>query len=264
MQEDKKYGVFISYSHDDAQLVLPVVQLVSSMREDLVFLDTKDLLPGKKWEPQLLSALDESAIVIVFWCQHSEKSENVRKELKQAIAAGKDIIPLLLDSTALDSALKDYQWIDFRYTMNHQFWKVEKMEDISSAIDYFKITGRTDSLHVNSVKKPLTGLIVLVRTLAGVVGIVYFWEASRPFYLNIVVMLSFLILMHVLYVLIIGFIRRFSKNKKRITTIDRVAYNYHNSDNHFQLYTNDAHVHFDHTMLAKSIIDKLSEKIPVR
>jgi hypothetical protein len=36
-QEEKKYGVFISYSHEDAKFVSPIVSLISSMRQDLVF-----------------------------------------------------------------------------------------------------------------------------------------------------------------------------------------------------------------------------------
>ena len=63
-----KYGVFISYSHEDSDFVDPIVKIIRAARNDLVFHDTHDLQPGKLWEPQLFAALDEADIVFVFWC----------------------------------------------------------------------------------------------------------------------------------------------------------------------------------------------------
>ncbi|GEO11545.1 TIR domain-containing protein [Segetibacter aerophilus] len=59
----KKFGVFISYDHQDAKYIEPIIQLISAMRKDLVFQDKLSLQAGKKWEPQLLKALDEAKII---------------------------------------------------------------------------------------------------------------------------------------------------------------------------------------------------------
>lgn len=69
----KKYNVFISYSHDDAELIAPVVRLIRTLKSNYVFQDTQDLMPSKPWESQLNNALDNAKIVIVFWCSHSAK-----------------------------------------------------------------------------------------------------------------------------------------------------------------------------------------------
>jgi len=118
-----KYEVFISYSHEDAGRIAPIIKLVGALREDLVFQDIRSIEPGKRWEPQLLDALNHARIVIVFWCEHSEKSEYIRKEYEIAINAGKDILPLLLDDTELPRALNAYQWIDLRGAEFHTRWR---------------------------------------------------------------------------------------------------------------------------------------------
>lgn len=113
------YGVFISYSHDDKDLVTRVVPLVRALRSDLVFQDV-DMIPGKPWERQLQGALDEAKMIIVFWCEHSSRSDYVRKEYEKAINQEKDVLPLLLDDSPLSDPLKAYQWVDFREIIKHR------------------------------------------------------------------------------------------------------------------------------------------------
>jgi len=118
--EKKKYGVFISYSHEDTGLISPVVKLISAMRDDLVFQDTKDLRPGGKWEDQLLGALDQAEIVIVFWCRHSANSDYVKNEYEKAIAGNKEVLPVLLDDCQVSKGLSAYQWIDLKNVVSHK------------------------------------------------------------------------------------------------------------------------------------------------
>jgi len=115
-----KYGVFISYCHEDAQYVSPIVDIISASRPDLVFQDTKAIVKGKKWGPQLQEALDEASLVIVFWCKHSAHSQYVKDEYEKAIQTRKDILPVLLDDCDLDPHLADYQWIDLQNVTTHQ------------------------------------------------------------------------------------------------------------------------------------------------
>lgn len=129
-----KYGVFISYSHKDAKLVTPIVQLIRSMRSDLVFQDTLSIKPGKPWEGQLGDALKQSDVVIVFWCSHSRNSSEVKKEYERAIEEKKDVLPVLLDGSKLPEEIAKYQWIDLQTVIQHKKSSIIKQLLLSIAV----------------------------------------------------------------------------------------------------------------------------------
>jgi hypothetical protein len=114
-------NVFVSYSHADASLVAPVVRLLR-VNKSLVFQDTDGISPGKRWREEIAKALAESNLVVVFWCHHAFRSNEVSTEWRAAIEQGKEVLPLLLDATPLPSDLGNFQWIDFRGTVgaNHE------------------------------------------------------------------------------------------------------------------------------------------------
>lgn len=113
-------NVFVSYSHTDSRLVAPVVKLLRANRS-FVFQDIDSIQPGKKWRSEIERGLVDSDLVVVFWCDHASRSDEVCKEWKTAVEHEKDLLPLLLDATPLPPELGDFQWIDFRATVgaNH-------------------------------------------------------------------------------------------------------------------------------------------------
>jgi len=117
-------AVFVSYSHADASLVAPVVKLLR-VNKALVFQDIDRIQPGKKWRSEINKALAEAQLVVVFWCDHANRSNEVWKEWKAAIEQEKDLLPLLLDATPLPPELSEFQWIDFRGTVGANHTSVE-------------------------------------------------------------------------------------------------------------------------------------------
>lgn len=108
-----KTRVFISYSRADEALVTPIVKLMRAIGNS-VFQDVDSIQPGMKWRTVIEESIDNALIVLVFWCSHSKKSLEVRKEWERAIMMNKDIVPALLDDTPLEPALSEYQALDFR------------------------------------------------------------------------------------------------------------------------------------------------------
>ncbi len=117
---DQSTHVFVSYSHADASLVTPIVKLLR-VNKSLVFQDIDGIQPGERWRSEIARGLAESHLVVVFWCDHANRSDQVSKEWKAAIEQEKDLLPLLLDATPLPPGLGEFQWIDFRGTVgaNH-------------------------------------------------------------------------------------------------------------------------------------------------
>jgi len=113
MTPSESTNVFVSYSHADASLVAPVVKLLR-VNKSLAFQDIDDIQPGRRWRSEIDKALVESHLVVVFWCDHANRSNEVSKEWKAAIELQKDLLPLLLDATPLPPELGEFQWIDFR------------------------------------------------------------------------------------------------------------------------------------------------------
>jgi TIR domain len=100
-------NVFVSYSHTDASLVAPVVKLLRA-NKSLVFQDIDSIQPGKKWRSEIAKGLAESDLVVVFWCDHASRSDEVCEEWRTAIEQEKDVLPLLLDATPLPRS-----WVTF-------------------------------------------------------------------------------------------------------------------------------------------------------
>jgi len=68
-------------------------------------------------------------LVVVFWCDHASRSNEVAKEWKAAIEQEKDLLPLLLDATPLPPELGEFQWIDFRGTVGANHSSIAPMAD---------------------------------------------------------------------------------------------------------------------------------------
>jgi hypothetical protein len=111
--------IFVSYSHQDAGLVQLVVKLLRAT-EDVVFQDLDSIKPGRKWRREIEEALHAAQLFVLFWCYHASRSKEVKKEYELAVTTGKDVLPVLLDTTSLPEQLNDFQCIDFRLLVSSQ------------------------------------------------------------------------------------------------------------------------------------------------
>ena len=119
--------VFVSYSHVDESLVVPLVSMMRAVGAN-VFVDVDSIPPGKRWRTVIEDSMDAASIVLVFWCLHAARSRECQREVSQALCAAKDIIPALLDPTPLDPRLAAYQYIDFKHA-THQSVEPVKLQD---------------------------------------------------------------------------------------------------------------------------------------
>jgi TIR domain len=102
---------FISYSHMDEEFIEPVVQLLRATGAPL-FRDRDEIRAGQKWRAELHKQLQQADVIVVFWSKHASTSVEVEAEWRRAVELGKDVIPVLLDGTPLNTVLSEYQYID--------------------------------------------------------------------------------------------------------------------------------------------------------
>jgi len=106
--------VFFSYAREDTELVNAIAQFLAPLPIP-VFVDTKSIVPGDKWEDSIVTALQDATHVYVFWSKHAEASDWVKKEVGLAIDHKKVVIPVFIDDTKLPFDLSRFMGIDVRF-----------------------------------------------------------------------------------------------------------------------------------------------------
>ncbi len=86
--------VFISYSTNDEKLAQFVRRHLIDEQLD-VFLASISLKPGKRWTPQILSALKSSEWVFFLASKDAIESNYVQQELGAALITEKKIVPIM-------------------------------------------------------------------------------------------------------------------------------------------------------------------------
>jgi TIR domain-containing protein len=104
--------LFVCYSRRDSRHVIPLVKLMR-VTGAAVFRDEDSIAPGQRWRAEIATGLESADTVLVFWSAHASSSAEVRTEYEAAIAGGKALVPVLLDSTPLATPLQQYQFLDF-------------------------------------------------------------------------------------------------------------------------------------------------------
>ncbi len=182
--------IFIAYSHQDSHLVTPIVKLLRATN-DLVFLDADSITPGKKWRKQIHDGLETAKLLVVFWCTHSEKSDEVKNEYEWAITQGKDLLPVLLDSCPVPEDLAEFQWIDFRELVEGKHFK----DDTRSR--GFCSSEPPPSSSVKAIPYGIPFLLVFLSILIGVgLGNISLADLSWPLLLGgwVLIILLFLLI----------------------------------------------------------------------
>ena len=111
--------VFVSYSHKDADIVVPIVSILRAVGAK-AFRDADNIPPGKKWRLVIEESIDAASVMLVFWCEHAQKSMEVRREWMRALATQTDTIPIRLTDQQLDPELATLQAIDLRSLQVHR------------------------------------------------------------------------------------------------------------------------------------------------
>ncbi|MFT3819514.1 MAG: toll/interleukin-1 receptor domain-containing protein [Rubrivivax sp.] len=86
---------FASYSSEDRQRVLDRVASARISASLDIFLDCMSLHPGEEWKPQLEREIMDRDLFLLFWSEHSARSEWVEWEWKTAYARkGRDALQI--------------------------------------------------------------------------------------------------------------------------------------------------------------------------
>jgi len=116
---EEKLKIFISYATEDKKNALALYEHLQK-NDFQPWIDRLDLLPGQKWEVEILKAIETSDIILICLSENSVTKEGyVQKEMKIALDKALEIpdehiflIPVRLDNSKVPRSLKQYQWVD--------------------------------------------------------------------------------------------------------------------------------------------------------
>jgi hypothetical protein len=109
----KGYKIFISYSWQDSDKIIPLVDLIK-LNDPRIFRDKDSIKPGSLWKDAITDAIEKCKTFVLFWSKNSANSSNVAEEYTKALKLNKVVVPTLLDDTQLPPVLAEIQYRDLR------------------------------------------------------------------------------------------------------------------------------------------------------
>jgi hypothetical protein len=115
-----KYDIFISYSHDDMDIVEKIVNKLKEFKLDghkiNFWFDKSEIKAGDKFDIKIMQAVNTSKCFIPFFSKSYINKEYCKKEVNHAIDSNKLIIPICLDDLDYKSQNLDMEKIFFKIT----------------------------------------------------------------------------------------------------------------------------------------------------
>lgn len=113
------YDLFISYSHQDGELISALRDEIRRLAPDLrIFLDSSSLSGGAAWQQRIYAALEASERVLCLYSPGYLSSKVCMEELHLALLLNRDregiLIPAYLRSAELPAYLRLIQYVDVR------------------------------------------------------------------------------------------------------------------------------------------------------
>ena len=109
------HAVFVSYSHANAETVLPLVETVEAGGLS-IWIDRDELRAGQNWAGQIVRAIKSSDRFCLMCSEQAFASDHVRREVYLADKYGKDMVPIRLDGAEMPEDIEYFligrQWVD--------------------------------------------------------------------------------------------------------------------------------------------------------
>ena len=96
--------IFISYSRKDKETILRHVSLFRANGLD-AWIDESGINASSEWAEQIVHAITECDVFVLFLSKTSVASENVRKEIGVAASLGKKILPLKIEDVEIPTSM---------------------------------------------------------------------------------------------------------------------------------------------------------------
>ncbi len=109
------FDVFISYSSKDKATADAAVAVLEQ-KGLRCWIAPRNIMPSKEWSESIIDGLESSRLMVLIFSDHSNRSQQVVREVERAVAKGIPIIPFrienLMPSKAMEYFISTYHWLD--------------------------------------------------------------------------------------------------------------------------------------------------------
>jgi hypothetical protein len=109
------HNVFISYSTKDKGIANRICVALEKCGVKC-WMAPRDIIPGVSWSTSIISAIEETLIMVLVFSRFADNSEQVKRELTIAVEAKCTIIPFRIDNSTPSKEFKYYlstsHWLD--------------------------------------------------------------------------------------------------------------------------------------------------------
>ncbi len=112
---EEDHEVFVSYSHRNAETVLPIVETVEAKGLS-IWIDKEEMRAGQGWAGQIVRAIKSAERFCLMCSEQAFESDHVRREVYLADKYGKAMVPIKLDGAEMPEDIEYFlagrQWVD--------------------------------------------------------------------------------------------------------------------------------------------------------
>lgn len=101
--------IFVSYSRQDQDIVLPFVQSIEQRFGSVCWIDLDGIESGSQFEDVIVDAIDACKVVLFMLSDNSLDSKWTKREVLYAEKRGKRIVPIVIDGKGLR------KWFEFHF-----------------------------------------------------------------------------------------------------------------------------------------------------
>ena len=145
------YEVFISYSSQDRDRIIPVVQYLRNSGIS-VWVDEGNIHAADLWSEQIVQAIADCRVMVVMLSVNSTDSHNVVKEVMLASEQKKPLLPVYLEPAEIPAKLQ-YQMAGIQHLELYGQDEKQVLADLAAGLIKRGISGNSDSVTKTSTIK---------------------------------------------------------------------------------------------------------------
>ena len=99
------HDVFICYSATDKSVADALCAMLES-RRIRCWMAPRDIVPGSDWGGAIIKAIDHCRMMVLIFSSHSNQSDQVKREVQNAVSAGIPVLPLRIEDVPLSDTMR--------------------------------------------------------------------------------------------------------------------------------------------------------------